>query len=106
MSKRNARRRSGCVALRALIAGTLLAGCATPIAESEAPPKPVIVSPDLPAYEESFEARLADELDALPEPCPRDFVTVGCSTLLTFALDHIHLRDQLRELVAEPDPAE
>jgi len=54
------------------------------------------VLPDLEQYSSSFQEHLADELEALPQDCPRDFIVPNCSALGTFTLDHIHLRDKIR----------
>ncbi len=76
----------------------LTASCATPIQKSEAPPKPVIVAPSLDRYSEEFETKLADELEQLAPPCPRDYIVPNCSALYRITLDGIHLRNRVKEL--------
>lgn len=61
----------------------------------------MIVSPELDTYEPAFEIQLADELEAMGFPCPRDIPVPGCSAAHRFILDGVYLRDQLRELVNE-----
>lgn len=61
----------------------------------------VVVSPDLPVYSEAFQARAAEELDALPPPCDRDLVLDGCSALGRLVLDHAWLREKVRALRGE-----
>lgn len=57
-----------------------------------------IVKPDLPEYGAEFQDRMADEIEALPEAeCPRQgAMPRDCSALLTFTLDAVRLRDQVR----------
>ena len=64
----------------ALIAALSLAGCVTPTSD------PFPVCPEIVQYDPAFQARAADEIDALPEGSP----------LGVLIEDYLHLRDRVR----------
>lgn len=84
----------------ALAAMLSLTACATTTAPPDVRETTARIAPQLPDYGEAFERRLADEIEAMPgAECPRTgAMPAACSALLTYALDHQKLRDQVRKL--------
>src|SRR3546814_13852570 len=62
-----------------------------------APSRPV-VAPAVVEYSREFQARAADELDALPPACRRDATGADCSDLRVIMDDAAAVRAKVREL--------
>src|SRR3546814_8240251 len=75
-----------------MLALTALASACT-----TAPSRPV-VAPAVVEYSREFQARAADELDALPPACRRDAPGADCSALRVIMDDAAELRAQVRAL--------
>ena len=59
--------------------------------------EPVIVTPPIEAYSKELQAAAAEEMKAIPDPCPRDTVNVsGCSALKRLVIDYGDLRQRIR----------
>lgn len=54
--------------------------------------------PDLKEYSREFQAKAADELEAMPPACPFNTLVPGCSPLHTLIDDCKHSRDQTRAI--------
>src|SRR3546814_18976299 len=78
-----------------MLALTALASACT-----TAPSRPV-VAPAVVEYSREFQARAADELDALPPACRREATGADCSALRVIMDDAAELRAQVRALKAE-----
>tara|TARA_R100000458_G_C8262323_1_gene237692 strand:- start:536 stop:793 length:258 start_codon:yes stop_codon:yes gene_type:complete len=60
--------------------------------------EPVIVAPDLDQYSPPVQRRMADELQAMAPPCPRDAEAVqqDCSVTARMIMDYGDLRNRIR----------
>jgi hypothetical protein len=78
------------------LAANSLFACAA--VNSDYVPPVLIAAPDLEAYGPEFQARMADELEAMPEACDRIDPNPTCSAIARAVMDYGKLRDQVRAM--------
>lgn len=66
----------------------LLTGCQTAAFEA--------ITPEVIEYSPDVQQRAAEELQAMPLPCPRDVVIAGCSAVHRMIKDYGLTRDRIR----------
>lgn len=77
--------------LSPLILLALLTGCATGNSSSA-------VTPTIVEYNQPFQSKAADELQAMQPPCALDVILPGCSVVHRMVLDYGDLRNRVRAI--------
>lgn len=73
-------------------AGLLLTACATAVSD------PQIVTPTLFSYSDQFQARLAQELEAMAPACDREKPADDCSAAARVVRDYGIVREEIRAM--------